>query len=113
MNLNKNNQPRGSIITLTDINFPQNQLNFSHSSQSSSSDTSKVTLNSKMNIQQIIPDDINNYIEPFVGGGSSFLNVKAKNYIVNDIDSSIISIHRMLKEYSPKKTVPFGHKQIP
>lgn len=62
MNLNKNNQPRGSIITLTDINFPQNQLNFSHSSQSSSSDTSKVTLNSKMNIQQIIPDDINNTI---------------------------------------------------
>ena len=47
-------------------------------------------------IKQYIPDNINNYIEPFVGGGSSFLNVKAKNYLVNDIDAAVISIHKML-----------------
>ena len=54
-------------------------------------------------IKKYMPSNINNYIEPFVGGGSSFLNVKAKNYIVNDIDSSIISIHEMLKSYSLEK----------
>ncbi len=54
-------------------------------------------------IKKYMPESINNYVEPFVGGGSSFLNVKAKNYIVNDIDSCIISIHRMLKDYSKDK----------
>ena len=54
-------------------------------------------------IKKYMPAVINKYIEPFVGGGSSFLNVKAKQYIVNDIDSAIISIHEMLKSYSDKK----------
>lgn len=54
-------------------------------------------------IKKYMPDNIINYVEPFVGGGSSFLNVKAKNYIVNDIDTSIISIHEMLKGYSKDK----------
>ncbi len=54
-------------------------------------------------IKKYMPDNINNYIEPFVGGGSSFLNVKAKNYIVNDIDSSIMKIHELLRSYSNKK----------
>lgn len=58
-------------------------------------------------IKKYMPDDIINYVEPFVGGGSSFLNVKAKNYIVNDIDSSIMSIHEMLKSYSDKKELFF------
>ena len=54
-------------------------------------------------IKKYMPETINKYVEPFVGGGSSFLNVKAKQYIVNDIDSGIISIHEMLKSYSTKK----------
>ena len=54
-----------------------------------------------------MPEGIINYVEPFVGGGSSFLNVKAKKYIVNDIDSSIISIHEMLKKYSSDKELFF------
>ena len=51
-------------------------------------------------IKKYLPKNINNYIEPFVGGGSSFLNVKAKHYYVNDIDSYIISIHKELFKYS-------------
>ena len=58
-------------------------------------------------IKKYMPDGIINYVEPFVGGGSSFLNVKAKNYIVNDIDTSIMSIHEMLKSYSLNKDVFF------
>ena len=58
-------------------------------------------------IKKYMPDSIINYVEPFVGGGSSFLNVKAKNYIVNDIDTSIMSIHEMLKSYSLNKDIFF------
>ena len=58
-------------------------------------------------IKKYMPSYINKYIEPFVGGGSSFLNVKANHYLVNDIDTGIISIHEMLKSYSEKKDVFF------
>ena len=58
-------------------------------------------------IKKYMPSSINNYVEPFVGGGSSFLNVKAKHYIVNDIDSGIMSIHEMLREYSNNKDLFF------
>ncbi len=54
-------------------------------------------------IKKYMPTYINNYIEPFVGGGSSFLNVKANHYYVNDIDSAIISIHKELQKYSSDK----------
>lgn len=54
-------------------------------------------------IKKYMPSYINKYIEPFVGGGSSFLNVKAKKYFVNDIDSAIINIHKELHKYSNKK----------
>lgn len=58
-------------------------------------------------IKKYMPEYINNYIEPFVGGGSSFLNVKAKKYFVNDIDSAIISIHKMLYENAKNKDTFF------
>lgn len=54
-------------------------------------------------IKKYLPKNINNYIEPFVGGGSSFLNVKARHYYVNDIDPYIISIHKELFKYSNSK----------
>lgn len=54
-------------------------------------------------IKKYMPEYINNYIEPFVGGGSSFLNVKARHYFVNDIDSYIINIHKELYKYSNDK----------
>lgn len=54
-------------------------------------------------IKKYMPEYINNYIEPFVGGGSSFLNVKASHYFVNDIDSYIINIHKELYKYSNDK----------
>lgn len=44
-------------------------------------------------LQKLFPENINNYFEPFVGGGSSFLNTNAKKYYLNDIDSNIIDLH--------------------
>ena len=65
-------------------------------------------------IKKYMPDYINHYIEPFVGGGSSFLNVKARHYYVNDIDSDIVSIHKLLSSYSNRKAEFFNKifKQI-
>lgn len=51
-------------------------------------------------IKTHFPPSIVRLIEPFVGGGSVFLNVNADQYLLNDIDSSVISIHRLLCSYS-------------
>lgn len=46
------------------------------------------------------PAQINAYVEPFVGGGSVFLNVKAKKFILNDIDKNMIKLHNYLSTCS-------------
>lgn len=50
-------------------------------------------------IKKHFPTNIGRFIEPFVGGGSVFLNVDADSYLLNDIDSYVIDIHRMLCSY--------------
>ncbi len=47
-------------------------------------------------IRRHFPKRINTFVEPFLGGGSVFLNVEAKHYILNDIDQNVISLHRFL-----------------
>lgn len=46
------------------------------------------------------PDNINRFIEPFCGGGSVFLNVDANEYLLNDIDTYMIQLHKFLLSYS-------------
>jgi DNA adenine methylase (dam) len=50
----------------------------------------------------LFPKKINGFYEPFVGGGTVFLNVKANKYYLNDIDKNLINIHRFLIESSQK-----------
>lgn len=38
-------------------------------------------------LKEHFPNDIENFIEPFCGGGSVFLNVDAERYTINDIDA--------------------------
>ena len=49
-------------------------------------------------LTKLFPAYINNYYEPFCGGGSSFINTVAKNYILNDIDPYVIKLHEFFKE---------------
>lgn len=44
----------------------------------------------------LFPKEINNFYEPFVGGGTVFLNIKANKYFLNDIDKHLINIHKFL-----------------
>ncbi|MBL7197636.1 MAG: Dam family site-specific DNA-(adenine-N6)-methyltransferase [Candidatus Omnitrophica bacterium] len=45
---------------------------------------------------RLFPKKINNFYEPFVGGGTVFLNIKANKYYLNDINKNLINIHKLL-----------------
>lgn len=53
-------------------------------------------------IKTHFPQNINTFVEPFVGGGSVFMNVEAQNYILNDLDSHVISLHKFLCSFNRK-----------
>jgi len=42
------------------------------------------------------PKKINNFIEPFTGGGSVFLNINANKYFLNDRDKYLVGLHKHL-----------------
>ncbi len=48
---------------------------------------------------KLMPEKIGQYIEPFVGGGSSFLNVEGDSYLLNDVDYYVVELHRQLGQY--------------
>ncbi len=50
-------------------------------------------------IKSHFPGHIRQFVEPFVGGGSVFLNVEAQNYILNDLDPYVIALHKYLYLY--------------
>jgi len=58
-------------------------------------------------IRSYFPSTINKFIEPFVGGGSVFLNIQAKEYLLNDIDKHVIDIHHFLCSYIGKEELFF------
>ena len=47
-------------------------------------------------ITPLFPKDFDRIIEPFVGGGSVFLNTEAPEVLANDLDSKVIEIHKLL-----------------
>lgn len=49
------------------------------------------------------PKDIDRFIEPFCGGGSVFLNTRANSYLLNDIDSHMVGLHKFLMSYSGRR----------
>lgn len=51
-------------------------------------------------ITPFFPQEIVRFVEPFVGGGSVFMNTNAEKYVLNDINESVISLHEMLCAYA-------------
>jgi len=50
-------------------------------------------------LKQYFPNKIRNFYEPFVGGGSVFLNVEADYYFENDINTYVIQLHKYLSSF--------------
>lgn len=52
-----------------------------------------------LEIKKYFPNGIHRFIEPFVGGGSVFMNVEAESFCLNDIDENIIALHKYLSSF--------------
>jgi len=51
-------------------------------------------------IYKYMPDNINNYIEPFLGGGACFLSLRPESYnraYINDYSNELISLYEMIR----------------
>lgn len=57
----------------------------------------------------LFPRQIDNFYEPFVGGGTVFLNIEARRYFLNDIDQNLVSIHHYLIKNSNNPAYFFKH----
>lgn len=55
-----------------------------------------------------LPDEIENYYEPFVGGGAVFVNIDANKYYINDKASELANLYRVLKDDS-KRSLFLGY----
>lgn len=53
-------------------------------------------------LRVLFPQNITTYVEPFVGGGSSFLNTNALKYLLNDVDFYVIQLHKTFMKYKNK-----------
>lgn len=55
-------------------------------------------------IKSLMPDDYNQYVEPFVGGGALFFELIPKKAIINDFNGELINCYRQIKD-TPKKLI--------
>jgi len=55
-------------------------------------------------INLLLPANYNQFIEPFVGGGSVFLNIQPNKLIINDLNQELITAYRVIKD-TPKPLI--------
>ncbi len=60
-----------------------------------------------LSIKQYFPKYIGKFIEPFVGGGTVFLNTNAEKYLLNDINNSVYRLQRYLSSQSKNPDLLF------
>lgn len=49
---------------------------------------------------ELMPTKIDTYFDVFTGGGSSFLNIEAEKFLVNDVETRLIDLHRGLASHA-------------
>lgn len=49
---------------------------------------------------EIFPKNINNYYDVFSGGGSASINVSAKHFHMNDLNTNVVKLHHFLQQQS-------------
>ena len=49
-------------------------------------------------IISLVPEKINNYYEPFLGGGTVAMNVTAKKYVLSDCSKDLIAVHESISK---------------
>lgn len=57
--------------------------------------------------EQYFPNDIDTYIEPFIGGGSVYFYLEPKKAVINDINEEIITFYREIKKCKGKYIYSF------
>lgn len=62
-------------------------------------------------IKSHFPENINRLVEPFVGGGSVFMNIEAKEYLLNDLDANVIALHKYLSSQATNPKAFFSSIQ--
>ncbi len=55
-------------------------------------------------IRSCIPDFLGTYYEPFIGGGAVLLNILPKNAVINDYNSELIDLYKVIKD-SPEMLI--------
>ncbi len=55
-------------------------------------------------IHQLVPQDFNRIVEPFVGGGSVFLSFPEKPALINDLNKELITTYHQVKR-NPSKMI--------
>lgn len=48
-------------------------------------------------LKSLMPRKYNSYIEPFIGGGALFFELKPKNGIINDYNKELVNLYRVVK----------------
>jgi DNA adenine methylase len=48
-------------------------------------------------IHPAMPDNIDNYYEPFIGGGAVYFSIIANRYLINDKSEELISLYNIIK----------------
>ena len=57
---------------------------------------------------ELFPSDIGRLYEPFVGGGTVAMNVRADKYLLNDVNPYVIKIHKFLSSSAPTQDAFFS-----
>lgn len=50
------------------------------------------------NIMALMPEEYNNYFEPFIGGGALFFELAPEEAVINDFNSELINCYQQIKE---------------